>query len=153
MSSGTALLLPNLVTFGKQEGFTEKVLDYSFERSRFVRQRVFGPKDIADDVRILNEELDLAAKVHQHDRVLVTIKAINSFRRVVFVEKPAEDWLGRFEIVFRTFLLQCLILQYSSGIAKEESVVAAQLGDALKCVKHCLSHRVEVFVAGVGDAE
>ena len=153
MCSGTALLLPYLVTFRKQEGFSEKVLDYSFERSRFVRQRVFGPKDIANDVRILNEELDLAAKVHQHDRVLVTVKAINSFRRVVFVEKPAEDWLGRFEILFQMFLLQCLILQYSSGIANEESVVAAQLGDALQCVKHCLSYRIEVLVAGVEDAK
>ena len=59
--SGTALLLPYLVTFRKQEGFTEKVLDDSLKRSSFVRQLVFGPEYISNDARILNKELDRAA--------------------------------------------------------------------------------------------
>ena len=64
MCSGTTLLLPYLVAFGKQERFTEKVLDDSLKRSRFVRKRILRPEYITDDARILNKELDLAAKVH-----------------------------------------------------------------------------------------
>ena len=99
MCSGTTLLLPYLISFGKQERFTEKVLDDSLKRSRFVREGILRPEYVSDDARILNKELDLAAKVHQHDWVLVRIKAIMSFRRVVLIEKPAEDWLGRFELL------------------------------------------------------
>ena len=51
------------------------------------------------------------------------------------------------------FLLQFLVLQYPFGITEEESIEAAQLGDALQCVKHCLSYCIEVLVAGVEDAK
>ena len=50
-------------------------------------------------------------------------------------------------------LLQLLVLEYRTGITDEELVVAAQLGDTLQCVEHCLPHRVKVLVAGVEDAE
>ena len=66
----------------------------------------------------------MAAKVHQHYRVLVRIKAIKSFGRVVLIEKPGEDWLGRFELLLFMFLLQVLIRQHRFGITKEEVVVA-----------------------------
>ena len=124
MGSSTTLLLPYLVSFGKQERFTEKVLDNSLKRSRFVSEGIFRPEYISDNAWILNKELDLAAKVHQHYRVLVRIKAIKSFGRVVLIEKPAEDWLGRFELLLFMFLLQVLIRQHRFGITKEEVVVA-----------------------------
>ena len=124
MCCGTTLLLPYLVSFGKQERFTEKVLDNSLKRSRFISEGIFRPEYISDNAWILNKELDLAAKVHQHYRVLVRIKAIKSFGRVVLIEKPAEDWLGRFELLLFMFLLQVLIRQHRFGITKEEVVIA-----------------------------
>ena len=51
------------------------------------------------------------------------------------------------------FLLQGIILQYRFGITNEEIVVATELRNALQCVEHCLSHRIEVFVANVEDAK